>query len=99
MRAYPLICFPFAEIGVLDAALLTLYTNGGPSDEATVFAALVVWRLGTVLLPLLLGVWTLWHWRRANPAEAELALGDGRDGDDQDDKYLADGPSPRVLPR
>jgi putative heme transporter len=71
--AYPLICLPFAGIGVLDAALLGLYTERGASDEPTVIAALVVWRLGTVLLPLALGLGTLMRWRRAHPADAKRA--------------------------
>lgn len=69
--AYPLTALPFAGIGVLDAALIALYTERGASDEATVIAALLVWRLATVLLPLLLGMVAYAMWRRANPAEAD----------------------------
>jgi uncharacterized membrane protein YbhN (UPF0104 family) len=68
--AYPLTALPFAGIGVLDAALIALYTERGASDDATVLAALLVWRLATVLLPLLLGLVAFTLWRRANPAEA-----------------------------
>ena len=69
--AFPLTALPFAGIGVLDAALLTLYTERGATDEPTVIAALLVWRLATVLLPLALGLGTLLIWRHANPSEAK----------------------------
>ena len=68
--AYPLTALPFAGIGVLDAALIALYTERGASDDSLVLAALIVWRLATVLLPLLLGLVAFSLWRRANPAEA-----------------------------
>lgn len=79
--AYPLTALPFAGIGVLDAALIALYTERGASDEATVFAALLVWRLATVLLPLLLGTVAYALWRRANPAEAQRVRTAAETGD------------------
>jgi uncharacterized membrane protein YbhN (UPF0104 family) len=86
--AYPLTALPFAGLGVLDAALIALYTERGATDEPTVIAALMVWRLATVLLPLLLGLFTYAQWRRANPAEAEgvrsaAATGDVANTDDR----------------
>jgi putative heme transporter len=79
--AYPLTALPFAGLGVLDAALIALYTERGASDEATVFAALLVWRLATVLLPLLLGLVAYTLWRRANPAEAQRVSSAAATGD------------------
>ena len=69
--ACPLTALPFAGIGVLDAALFALCTERGASDEATVFAALLVWRKATVLLHLLLGLVAFTLWRRTNPAVAQ----------------------------
>jgi putative heme transporter len=79
--AYPLTALPFAGLGVMDAALIALYTERGASDEATVFAALLVWRLATVLLPLLLGLVAYTLWRRANPAEAQRVSSAAATGD------------------
>ena len=67
---YPLTMLPFAGIGILDAALLSLYLERGALDEPTLIAALLVWRLATVLLPLGLGLGTLLIWRHAHPDEA-----------------------------
>jgi uncharacterized membrane protein YbhN (UPF0104 family) len=78
--AYPLTCLPFAGIGIMDAALLSLYTDRGASDEPTVIAALIVWRLATVLLPLVLGVGALLLWRHAHPSQAKAARARLRDG-------------------
>jgi len=80
--AYPLTALPFAGIGVLDAALIALYTERGATDEPTVIAALLVWRLATVLLPLLLGMVAYTLWRRANPSEAQRVRGAAVAGDD-----------------
>jgi putative heme transporter len=79
--AYPLTALPFAGIGVLDLALIALYTDRGATDEPTIVAALLVWRLATVVLPLLLGLAAYAQWRRVNPAEAHRVRSVARTGD------------------
>lgn len=81
--AHPMTALPFAGIGVLDAALIALFVERGTSGEATVLAALVVWRLATVVLPLLLGTVTYAQWRHANPAEAQRVRSVATAGDVQ----------------
>ena len=78
---YPLTALPFAGIGILDAALLGLYLERGATDEPTLIAALLVWRLATVLLPLGLGLGTLLIWRHAHPDEASRARSAGQRSD------------------
>jgi uncharacterized membrane protein YbhN (UPF0104 family) len=64
LSLYPLTIFPFAGIGVLDAALIVLVNAEGVADPADLIAALVIWRAATLLLPLLPGLAALTHWRR-----------------------------------
>ena len=64
--AYPLTALPFAGLGVLDAALIVTYTEtAGVAAEPDIVAALVVWRVVTLIGTLLLGGLTFgwWHWR------------------------------------
>ncbi len=61
---YPLTIFPFAGLGVLDAALIVLINAEGAADGPDLVAALVIWRAATLLLPLLPGLLTLGLWRR-----------------------------------
>jgi hypothetical protein len=64
--AYPLTALPLAGLGVMDAALIVAYTEtAGVEAEPEIVAALVVWRLVTILGTLLLGTGTLgwWRWR------------------------------------
>ncbi len=78
--AYPLTCLPFAGMGILDSALLGFYTYRGASDEPTVIAAILVWRVATFLVPLFVGMVTLMIWRRSNPEEARQARTAARTG-------------------
>ena len=78
--AYPLTALPLAGLGVLDAALVVVYTEAaGVASEPEIVAALVVWRVVTILGTLLLGAITLtwWRWQistgRILPADAPEA--------------------------
>jgi uncharacterized membrane protein YbhN (UPF0104 family) len=62
--AYPLTALPLAGLGVLDAALVVAYTDtAGVSAEPEIVAALVVWRVVTLIGTLLLGALTFGWWR------------------------------------
>jgi uncharacterized membrane protein YbhN (UPF0104 family) len=64
--AYPLTALPLAGLGVLDAALIVAYTEvAGPAAEPEIVAALVVWRVVTIIGTLLLGAITFawWSWQ------------------------------------
>ena len=61
---YPLTVFPFAGLGVLDAAMIVLVNHEGVADPADLVAAMVIWRAATLLLPLIPGLVTLTFWRR-----------------------------------
>ena len=64
--AYPLTLFPFSGIGVVDALILAgLVEAGGPAIEPAAVAALVVWRVFTVGVPVLMGVGAVGMWRRS----------------------------------
>lgn len=76
LLAYPLTIMPLAGFGVLDAVLLATWTEiAGAAYEPEIVAALVVWRVVTILGPLLLGLGTflLWRWayRSIEPTTAE----------------------------
>ena len=76
--AYPLTVFPFSGIGVVDALILAaLVESGGSQVEAASVAALVVWRVFTVGVPVLMGVGAIGAWRRSvagqPQVEAEVA--------------------------
>jgi len=63
--AYPLTVLPLAGLGVLDAALVVAYTEtAGAAAEPEIVAALVVWRVLTLIGTLCLGALTFgrWHW-------------------------------------
>lgn len=61
---YPLTALPLAGLGVLDAALVVAYTEtAGVAAEPEIVAALVVWRVVTILGTLGLGVLSLLWWR------------------------------------
>jgi uncharacterized membrane protein YbhN (UPF0104 family) len=61
---YPLTALPLAGLGVLDAALVVAYTEtAGVAAEPEIVAALVVWRVVTILGALLLGVLAFGWWR------------------------------------
>lgn len=62
--AYPLSLFPFAGIGLLDAAVLAAVTAaGGHAVEAPGVAALIVWRVFTLGGPILLGAASIVIWQ------------------------------------
>ena len=63
LSLYPLTIFPFAGLGVLDAALIVLVNAENLVDPADLIAAMVIWRAATLLLPLLPGLAALAHWR------------------------------------
>ncbi len=74
--AYPLTLFPFSGIGVVDALILAaLVEAGGVRVEAAAVAALVVWRVFTVAVPVVMGVGAVGIWRRTlrTPAPAPPA--------------------------
>ena len=70
---YPLTIFPFAGLGILDAAIIALINADGAADPADLVAALVIWRAATLLLPLLPGLFTLTRWRRQQARAAAVA--------------------------
>jgi uncharacterized membrane protein YbhN (UPF0104 family) len=64
--AYPLTLFPVGGLGILDATLLALLTEiAGVAGEADIAAALILWRVTTILVPLAVGVPALLAWRRS----------------------------------
>lgn len=64
--AYPLTLFPFSGIGLVDALILAaLVEAGGLAIEPAAVAALVVWRVFTVGVPVLMGVGAVGLWRRS----------------------------------
>jgi len=70
--AYPLTLFPFSGIGVVDALILaSLVEAGGLAIEPAAVAALVVWRVFTVGVPVLMGVGAVGLWRRSVAGMAE----------------------------
>ncbi len=79
--AYPLTALPLAGLGVLDAALVVTFTEtAGAAAEPEIVAALVVWRVVTLLGTLLLGALSFawWHWRTraAGPLSNDVATAD-----------------------
>ena len=75
---YPMTVFPFAGLGVLDAALIVLINAEGTADGPDLVAALVIWRVATLLLPLIPGLISLSLWRAR---EARRADGGDSDAD------------------
>ena len=75
---YPLTVFPFAGLGVLDAALIVLINAEDAADGPDLIAALVIWRCATLLLPLIPGLVSLSLWRAR---EARRNGGGGADPD------------------
>ena len=65
--AYPLTLFPLMGLGILDAVLVAAWTQvAGIEYEARIVAGLIVWRVFSLLTPILLGVVALAWWRRAS---------------------------------
>jgi uncharacterized membrane protein YbhN (UPF0104 family) len=68
--AYPLTALPLAGLGVLDAALVVAYTEtAGVAAEPEIVAALVVWRVVTIIGTLVLGALAFGWWRWRTGAE------------------------------
>jgi len=68
--AYPLTAMPLAGLGLLDAALIVVFVEvAGPALESEIIAGFVVWRVITILGPLLLGLLALTAWRWRSRAE------------------------------
>jgi len=81
--AYPLTALPLAGLGVLDAALVVAYTEtAGVAAEPEIVAALVVWRvvtiLGTLALGLLAFLW--WRWQMSRGRILQVDADDLRAG-------------------
>jgi hypothetical protein len=75
---YPLTVFPFAGLGVLDAALIVLINAEGVADGPDMVAALVIWRAATLGLPLIPGLIALTLWRsRGNRDSTRSVPADG----------------------
>ena len=70
---YPLTIFPFAGLGVLDAAMIVLINAEGVVDSADLVAAMVIWRAATLILPLVPGLITLTQWRAREARRAKAA--------------------------
>ena len=71
---YPLTALPANGLGVLDAALFgLLILETGKTFESQLVAAIVIWRLATMILPLIAGGLTLLLFKRSHPEAVELA--------------------------
>ena len=78
--AYPLTALPLAGLGVLDAALVVAYTEtAGVEWEPEIVAALVVWRVLTIIGTLALGGLSFAWWRW------QISRGRILSGDDPDE--------------
>jgi uncharacterized membrane protein YbhN (UPF0104 family) len=63
--AYPFTLFPFSGVGIVDALILAAVVEaGGLEVEAAAVAALVVWRVFTVAVPVVMGLGAVAVWRR-----------------------------------
>lgn len=63
--AFPLTIMPLFGFGVLDAALVGTFTTiAGLAFEPTIVAGVIIWRVFTLLGPLLMGTVALAGWRR-----------------------------------
>jgi len=65
LTAYPLTLFPLAGLGILDATVLAALVDiGGIAIEPDLVAGLVLYRVTTLLTPMLFGVASIAWWRR-----------------------------------
>jgi uncharacterized membrane protein YbhN (UPF0104 family) len=72
--AYPLTLFPLMGLGILDAVLVSAWTQAaGIEYEAQIVAGLIVWRVFSLLIPMLLGAIAITWWRRSSHAELEAS--------------------------
>ncbi len=64
LAAYPLTLFPFQGLGILDAVVIsTLVHELGTAVEPGVVAGFIIWRVVTILAPLVLGAICVLGWR------------------------------------
>lgn len=71
---YPLTLFPLMGLGIVDAVLVGAYVNvGGLAIEPELVAGLVVWRVFTILGPIVLGAGALALWRRSTFGQSGFA--------------------------
>jgi uncharacterized membrane protein YbhN (UPF0104 family) len=74
LMAYPLTLFPLMGLGILDAVLVSAWTQvAGVEYEAQIVAGLIVWRVFSLLVPMLLGAIAITWWRRSSHADLEAA--------------------------
>jgi putative heme transporter len=74
LLAYPLTLFPLMGLGILDAVLVAAWTQvAGVEYEARIVAGLIVWRVFSLLVPILLGVVAVSWWRRTTHAAGDPA--------------------------
>jgi uncharacterized membrane protein YbhN (UPF0104 family) len=72
LMAYPLTLFPLMGLGILDAVLVAAWTQtAGVEHEAQIVAGLIVWRVFSLLVPMLLGAIAIAWWRRSSHADVE----------------------------
>lgn len=75
LLAYPLTVFPAQGLGVVDTAVLvSLVATGGEAITESAVAALVIWRVLTIIGPLILGAGAIVMWRRSTAASRKPAL-------------------------
>jgi uncharacterized membrane protein YbhN (UPF0104 family) len=60
---------------VLDTVITAVLAADESVDASAVVAALVVWRVGLLLVPLVLGGVSLLVWRRSKPGDAQVLVG------------------------
>jgi hypothetical protein len=66
LTAYPLTLFPLSGLGILDATVLAaLVDTAGLTLEPDLVAGLVVYRVTTLLVPMLFGLASIAWWRRS----------------------------------
>lgn len=66
LTVYPLTLFPLSGLGVLDATVLAaMVDTGGLSLEPDLVAGLVVYRVCTLLVPMIFGLASIAWWRRS----------------------------------
>jgi hypothetical protein len=72
--AYPLTLFPLMGLGVLDAVLVAAWTQvAGLEYESQIVAGLIVWRVYSLMVPILLGVIAVTWWRRTTRSDSSSA--------------------------
>jgi uncharacterized membrane protein YbhN (UPF0104 family) len=72
--AYPLTLFPLMGLGVLDAVLVAAWTQvAGLEYESQIVAGLIVWRVYSLMVPILLGAIAVTWWRRTTRSDGSSA--------------------------